>query len=261
MIELRKDPVTGRWVIVSTERALRPHNANQNDPPGNEESPCPFCYGGESLTPPEIMAFRPDGSQRDNPGWTLRVVPNRFPALRIEGELNREGVGMYDRMSGVGAHEVIIENPHSAKFEARDAEEIRSAAENLRNVLRMLSHLLGNPPYNFYLHNSPLHTNGMPHYHWHMEILPAITTTAGFERGSAFYINPVPPEEAAAELRKSSLYNANPLCSLRDGSPDQGGGVGGCCRSVRWCPQGPRTSGNRPRSLLRNFRSWGIQFR
>jgi len=63
------------------------------------------------MTPPEIAAYRPGISHRDSPGWTLRVVPNKFPALMIEGDLDRRGDGVYDFMNGVGAHEVIIETP------------------------------------------------------------------------------------------------------------------------------------------------------
>ena len=51
------------------------------------------------------------------PGWTVRVVPNKFPALGIEGNLNRQAEGMFDRMNGIGAHEVIIETPdHNASL-------------------------------------------------------------------------------------------------------------------------------------------------
>jgi UDPglucose--hexose-1-phosphate uridylyltransferase len=57
------------------------------------------------------MAYRKEGSSPNSPGWIVRVVPNKFPALMIEGGLNREGVGIYDKMNGVGAHEVIIEGP------------------------------------------------------------------------------------------------------------------------------------------------------
>ena len=52
---------------------------------------------------------------RDQPGWRVRVVPNKFPVLGIEGELNRQGEGMYDKMNGIGAHEVIIEGPEHDK--------------------------------------------------------------------------------------------------------------------------------------------------
>jgi UDPglucose--hexose-1-phosphate uridylyltransferase len=57
-----------------------------------------------------VLAFR-DGTAPNQPGWTLRVVPNKFPALRVEGDLSRSGEGIYDRMNGVGAHEVLIETP------------------------------------------------------------------------------------------------------------------------------------------------------
>lgn len=114
MPELRKDPVIGRWVIISTERGKRPSDfadAEEKKKGGF----CPFCYHHEDKTPPEIFALRPDRSPRDKPGWTLRVVPNKFPALRVEGQLNRQGEGIYDKMNGVGAHEVIIETPEHFK--------------------------------------------------------------------------------------------------------------------------------------------------
>ncbi len=114
MPELRKDPVTGRWVIIATERAKRPTDFVRDKVEIRGSGFCPFCYGNESKTPPEILAYRHDGSQRNAPGWTLRVVPNKFPALGIEGTLNRQGEGLYDKMNGIGAHEVIIETPEHA---------------------------------------------------------------------------------------------------------------------------------------------------
>ncbi len=72
---------------------------------------CPFCPGNEGKTPSEILAYGRNGSGKDTPGWSLRVVPNKFPALGIEGSLDREGNGLFDRMNGVGAHEVVIESP------------------------------------------------------------------------------------------------------------------------------------------------------
>src|SRR5712692_969365 len=110
MPQLRKDPVIGRWVIISTERAKRPtHFEHRRIEP--KSTRCPFCKGNEAMTPPEIMAYRPGGSSQGDAGWTLRVVANKFPALMIEGELDRRGEGLYDLMNGVGAHEVIIETP------------------------------------------------------------------------------------------------------------------------------------------------------
>jgi UDPglucose--hexose-1-phosphate uridylyltransferase len=75
---------------------------------------CPFCPGNEDKTPKEILAVRPGSSQANMPGWRIRVVPNKFPALQIEGELAPKGVGNYDLMNGIGAHEVVIESPHHA---------------------------------------------------------------------------------------------------------------------------------------------------
>jgi UDPglucose--hexose-1-phosphate uridylyltransferase len=110
MPELRKDPIHGRWVIISTERSRRPSDfmPEERKPMGGF---CPLCEGNEDRTPPEILAYRENGTPPNSPGWTLRVVSNKFPALRIEGDLNREGEGIYDKMNGIGAHEVVIETP------------------------------------------------------------------------------------------------------------------------------------------------------
>lgn len=115
MPELRKDPIVGRWVIISTERSKRPRDYDISKMMTKEGGFCPFCRGNEGATPPEVFAYREDGSGPNSEGWSLRVIPNKFPALRIEGELDREGVGVYDKMSGIGAHEVIIESPDHEK--------------------------------------------------------------------------------------------------------------------------------------------------
>src|ERR1700722_7861581 len=72
---------------------------------------CPFCPGNEGKTPPEILAYGRNGSRKDPPGWSVRVVPNHFPAPGIEGGRDREGEVLFDRMTGVGADEVIVETP------------------------------------------------------------------------------------------------------------------------------------------------------
>ena len=110
MPELRKDPVVGRWVIISTERARRPSDFAP-DPVKLKGGVCPFCEGNEDKTPPEILALRQNQGGRNGPGWSLRVVANKFPALRIEGDLEPVGEGLYDKMTGIGAHEVVIETP------------------------------------------------------------------------------------------------------------------------------------------------------
>jgi UDPglucose--hexose-1-phosphate uridylyltransferase len=113
--ELRRDPITGRWVAIATERHKRPNDFRVEKMAIVPADRCPFCPGHEELTPPEIFAHRVNGSAPNTPGWDIRVVPNRFPALRVEGHLDRAHEGLYDRMNGIGAHEVIIESPDHAK--------------------------------------------------------------------------------------------------------------------------------------------------
>jgi UDPglucose--hexose-1-phosphate uridylyltransferase len=110
MPELRKDPIIGRWVIIATERGKRPHDfvIEEEVVKGGF---CPFCPGNEHTTPPEIFAYRDPGTAPNTSGWSLRVVHNKFPALILQGDLERQGEGMFDKMAGIGTHEVIIENP------------------------------------------------------------------------------------------------------------------------------------------------------
>jgi len=107
MPELRKDPVVERWVIIATERARRPMDFAPEAVASLGREGCPFCPGREDRTPPEV--FRSGGSE-DGP-WTVRVVPNKFPALHLDGEVQSAGEGIYDRIDGIGAHEVVIETP------------------------------------------------------------------------------------------------------------------------------------------------------
>lgn len=330
MPELRKDPVVGRWVIISTERGRRPSDFTI-EPVRARSSNCVFCAGNEGKTPPEILANRSADSMMNEPGWSLRVVPNKFPALRIEGELEPSGEGLYDLMNGVGAHEVVIETPqhdaslatlstdavadvlcayrermvdlkkdprfeyilvfknhgaaagaslehphsqliatpiipimvteeltgagqyyemkercvwcdivrqerrsrkkrviaeangfvalapfaprfpfetwilptrHRSAFEESAVDELRGLAELLGDFLRRMDRVLNGPPFNFMLHTAPLREGALEHFHWHLEIIPKLTNVAGYEWGSGFFINPVPPEDAAAALRE-----------------------------------------------------------
>jgi UDPglucose--hexose-1-phosphate uridylyltransferase len=129
MPELRKDPVIGRWVIISTERGKRPSDFPVEERKRSAKL-CPFCPNNESSTPPEVYSVRENGSKPDSPGWSLRVIPNKFPALRIEGDLNREGEGIFDKMNGIGAHEVIIETPdHNKDLPDLEVSEITPVIE------------------------------------------------------------------------------------------------------------------------------------
>ena len=332
MPELRKDPVTGRWVIISTDRRKRPNDFRFERPAVIGRELCPFCPGHEELTPPEVLAYRQNGGPPNSRDWDVRVVPNKFPALQVEGGLDREGDGMFDRMNGIGAHEVIIETPdhdktfasmsepeiervlsafrervldlkqdrrlryilvfknqgaaagatlehahsqlialpivpdfvreeidgarrhfeakercvfcdiirqeleverrvvqenadivalapyaprfpfetwlvprrHGARFKEAPRHEYESLARLLKSVLMRIDRALESPPYNLIIHSAPFADDGTERYHWHVEILPKLARTAGFEWGTGFYINPTPPEFAAKLLREAA---------------------------------------------------------
>jgi UDPglucose--hexose-1-phosphate uridylyltransferase len=137
--ELRKDPVTGRWVIIATERSKRP-NEYQTLRADPRPGVCPFCFGNESLTPEEVLRFgRPNGNS-DDPDWWVRVVPNRYPALSFEGEAIRRAEGLYDLINAVGAHEVIIESPdHQVPLAALPQDHIREILWAYRQRLEVHS--------------------------------------------------------------------------------------------------------------------------
>ncbi len=332
MPELRKDPVTRRWVIIATERAARPSDFPKPAPEPDTSATCPFCEGREEQTPPEIVAIRRPGAEANAPGWQVRVVPNKYPALRIEGSPTITVDGLFETMGGVGAHEVIIETPTHASHPGvmppgqlasvlwmyreryrdldrddrfkylllfrnhgrtagaslahphsqlialpivpkRAVEELEGAreyfaregrcvycdvlrqeqaeqtrvvwqndefvafvpyaawspfeqwivprhhvasfgeitdnqflplAEVLHQALGKLHACLGNPPYNYIIHTAPYENNVGHFYHWHIEVIPRLSHVAGFEWGSGFYINTVPPEDAARYLREVS---------------------------------------------------------
>ncbi len=129
MSELRKDLITREWVIMSPERARRPsdfqHEHEAQAVVTKNHSVCPFCPGNESMTPPEIIAFK-KGGKPNSSGWWVRVMPNRFPALMVEEKLNRSEHLIYDKMSGVGAHEVIVETPdHGKPLSRLDENQMR----------------------------------------------------------------------------------------------------------------------------------------
>lgn len=149
MPELRRDPITWRWAIIATERALRPkdfHSEAISPPVGKV---CPFCAGNEKLTPAEIHAVRDRTTRSDETGWQVRVVPNKYPALRIEGGLDKRPEGIYDHMNGVGAHEVIIESPdHDFALHRLPRDHVIAALETYR---ARIDDLQGDPRFRFSL--------------------------------------------------------------------------------------------------------------
>jgi len=128
MSQLRRDPITGRWIIVNYEKAVKSEGFSAvKVSKKNDTKNCPFCIGNEHMTPPEIIAHRKTG-KANSPGWTIRVVPNKYPALSKEGELEKQGFGIFDRMNGIGAHEVIVDIPEHmhdiADISDSQAEEV-----------------------------------------------------------------------------------------------------------------------------------------
>jgi len=338
MPELRKDPIVGRWVIIATDRAKRPV-VPKVEPMPSGAAYCPFCEGQEDKTPHEIISYRDRTTRPNEKGWRVRVVPNKFPALQIEGDLNKRGEGIYDKMNGVGAHEVIIECPfhevtlanlseenirevlwayrdrlvdlkkdrrlvygmlfknvgaaagasvehthsqlivtpivpinvqeemtgalefhnyrgrciycdmihqelaaekrvvfdsahfislapfasrfpfetwiipknHNSHFENIQKTEVDELGTVLKTILLKLESALDKPSYNYIVHTSPFDAQALPHYHWHIEVIPRLTRVAGFEWGTGFYINPVPPEQAAEFLRETEVDLTGPV--------------------------------------------------
>jgi len=125
--ELRKDPIVGRWVIIAPERLARPQTLSQKDELV-EGSFDPFEAGNEDATTSEILAYRDHGDANSS-SWRVRVIPNKYPAVHVEGELEKRGEGIYDKMNAIGAHEVIIECPQ------RETNMSRLTVENVREVL------------------------------------------------------------------------------------------------------------------------------
>lgn len=138
MAELRREPILQRWVVITGERweALVETMRRRRDKSGDS---CPFCPGQEHQTRPEIFALRDPSTSPNQQGWSVRVVPNKFPALRIEGEIERTAEGIFDQTSAVGAHEIVIETPsHSADWESLTVEHVAGILRAYRERSRDL---------------------------------------------------------------------------------------------------------------------------
>jgi UDPglucose--hexose-1-phosphate uridylyltransferase len=158
MPEFRQNPLTGQWVIVSSPRAQRPQPAPE--PTGTQASfdpKCPFCPGNERETPPELFAFRFDKSQPDTPGWTVRVVPNKYPATTMDARevptpesiafapkaqptpLHNPGSKLCESQPAVGQHEVVVDSPaHDLTLAAQGDRQCALILDALRHRYRML---------------------------------------------------------------------------------------------------------------------------
>ena len=125
MSELRHDPIQKRWVIIASDRGKRPLDFKQTNIK-KEVKFCPFCKGSEAKTPATISEIKGDDGT-----WRVRAVPNKYPALKIEGDLDRRAEGIFDVVNGIGAHEVIIESP------VHDDDIASMSNENVQKILMM----------------------------------------------------------------------------------------------------------------------------
>lgn len=329
MAQLRRDPIGGRWVVIDNDHPKGPKDFYKEDHTPRHENICPFCPGRENRTPLELDAVRPIASLANASDWQVRTVPNKFPALVHEERMVKEAIGIFDVISGYGAHEVVIEHPqhnkqmadltlqeltlvlgqyqrryqylaldsklryvvifknfgasagatiehshsqiialpmvpktvleeiqgaehyhlthgsciycamlqqefqdkerlvsendsfvafcpfvpryafetwimpkiHQAHFVDLDERGINDLALQLLDTLNRIKRCLSNPSYNFYLHTSPIHYGRPNCYHWHIEIIPKLTRSIGFEWGTGLQIVPTFPHEAARMLR------------------------------------------------------------
>lgn len=134
MSEHRRDPISGRWVVIAPERARSASDFVRPRPPA-EPGPCAFCPGQEGEAPHEIRALRGDG------GWRARVVPSRVPVMRVEESGERRARGVHVNAPGLGAHEVVVETPrHGVAFSELTEAEVTDVLAIWQERLRDLSH-------------------------------------------------------------------------------------------------------------------------
>ncbi|MHB8243565.1 MAG: galactose-1-phosphate uridylyltransferase [Solirubrobacteraceae bacterium] len=145
MPELRTDPLSGHRTIVAGERSRRPGGAPTCSPPEPiDPEKDPFAEGHEDRTPPELDAVRPCGGPANSPGWTVRVVPNLYPALGPREEKGSDAAGdgeshpdLFGAAPATGAHEVIVNGPQSVLSLAElPVEQVVAAVEVWRQRMR-----------------------------------------------------------------------------------------------------------------------------
>lgn len=134
MSEYRRDPITGRWVLISANRSKRPNAFTRERVEIPPDPKCPFCPGNEHKTPPEVHSLRWNGSAADTPGWKTRTFSNKYPAFAQFGTLNGNVLdGMFQRHAAEGVHEVIVETPeHGKRLEDRTPAEVRDLLDTYK---------------------------------------------------------------------------------------------------------------------------------
>jgi UDPglucose--hexose-1-phosphate uridylyltransferase len=112
--ELRVDPLTGLRSIIAAARADRPGGGFEIEPcPAIDRQRDPFAPGHEDRTPPEVYAVRPNGGEPDTPGWTVRAVPNLYPALVADAHEPpaEASPDLFTAQPAAGRHEVVVNAP------------------------------------------------------------------------------------------------------------------------------------------------------
>lgn len=129
--QLRRNPLTGRWVTIASGRAARPKDfvTRVLDVEAVAGRPCPFCPGNEEATPPALETYAPDGH------WLVRVVPNLYPAFEGSGPMVlHHDHGLHVSAPAVGLHEVLIFAPeHDLSLDRLDDARIGLVMEALRD--------------------------------------------------------------------------------------------------------------------------------
>ena len=191
MPELRIDPLTGLRTIVAGERADRPGGGFHVEPqPPLDPEKDPFLEGHEDRTPPEVFALRRDGGDENTPGWTVRVVPNLYPALASAD--GRPGPGedplasgrgepdLFATKAATGAHEVIVNTPRPAvSMSELEAEQLGIAMDVWRERMRVHS----DSAYVHVIVNEGREAGAsLPHSHAQLYALPFVPAQVARER-------------------------------------------------------------------------------
>lgn len=136
--EFRYDPLENIWVIVAAERNKRPLPLREKLIKDSPEE-CPFCAGHESETPPEIWRLPDEKKGKNSSAWKIRVIPNKYPALKDNLAGRWSEYGLYEFIEGTGAHEVIIETPeHDIFFEELPKVHIEEVLRTYRARIKTL---------------------------------------------------------------------------------------------------------------------------
>jgi UDPglucose--hexose-1-phosphate uridylyltransferase len=187
--DLRIDPLTGLRTIVAGDRADRPGGGFSVEPrPALDASTDPFLEGHEDRTPPEVYARRPDGGDANAPGWTVRVVPNLYPALS-QGELadtedplalGRGEPNLFASRPAVGGHEVIVNAPQPVTSVVElDVAQLEQAMDVWRE--RMRAH--DGAAYVHVIVNEGREAGAsLPHTHAQLYALPFVPAAVARER-------------------------------------------------------------------------------